>query len=341
MQKNIVHLISYTKNNPIIVGSQADSEVKYKNDTDLYETIITKESKPDLISELHKMLLMILGKMKRNKNVYFMDFKAGTYQALYISDEDILNTKKRQGFYKKKLEEKLITEDILDTIENLKNDELLYFCSNLYKVRWSPTDIKHEYTTLFNGELYRFDEIFNHKSVIKLDILFFDGKYFQPYSNMFQFINNGELLTESPDDVIQSLKEDMQKYINQGNLYKSLKRAYSIAKIEQKEDLCNKLLDIINSKAGQYYQIKSYVENCEEVLSKYPKREIVNKVKTSLEHLKGKYSLEKRFINHFEKAANKHTAKPLLKAIMKLKDILFEKAQELTKKLIEKHNLDL
>ena len=76
-------------------------------------------------------------------------------------DDDILNKTKRRKFYKSKLDNKIINKDLYDTILSLKNEELVYFCSNLYKIRWTIEDLKQKQVKLFNNEIYHFESIFD------------------------------------------------------------------------------------------------------------------------------------------------------------------------------------
>ena len=111
MNNNIIKLISYKKPNAIVVGSQNDSDVKFKNDTDIFETVVFHTNEKEFIKEVYEMIITIINHIKGNTNIYFMEFKAGIYEHLYISDNDILNKPKRTAFYKKCLKQELIDKD--------------------------------------------------------------------------------------------------------------------------------------------------------------------------------------------------------------------------------------
>ena len=111
---NIFNLITYKKKNAIIVGSKSDPNVDYSNDTDIFEEIIVKETKQELIDETYKMIEKIISKINKNKNIIFAEFKAGIYDAMYITDDDILNKTKRRKFYKSKLDSKAVL--IIDAV---------------------------------------------------------------------------------------------------------------------------------------------------------------------------------------------------------------------------------
>ena len=188
------------------------------------------------------MIETIIKHIKTNENIYFMEFKAGIYEPLYISDEDILNKTKRNNFYKKALKANIIDKDIYETIQDLDNNSLIYFCSNLYKIRWSIKDLENKYVKLFNDYRYNFEEIFNEKSTIKLDIFYYENNLFNPYSNMFRVINNNKILTEEQDDIKKSLEYDITNLIKENKYYKAIKRLYSISKMDDNKDLKENLL---------------------------------------------------------------------------------------------------
>lgn len=338
---NIANLISYNKKNAIIVGSTNDKNVQFKNDTDIFETVIMNTSRDELIKKTHEMILTIVRNVQGNSNIYFMEFKAGIYRPLYISDEDIMNTRKRTAFYKEKLQDNEIDKDLFDTINTLHKQDLVYFCSNLYKVRWTIADILRDYVQLFNGKKFYFRDIFNIKSVIKIDIQYFNGQYFEPFSNMFEVLQHGKKLTDSPEDVIKSLNEDVKTLLREGNIYKAVKRAYSVASKHKNQELMDKLLLVINSEAGKLYQIKSGVESCEEILYKYKDKDTLNKVKRSLAYFSAQARQPKSIQNIFHKAQKALTVKTQLKVIVKLKHVIDNKVQILTKNLLEKYKISV
>ena len=340
MNNNIIKLITYKKPNAIVVGSQVDDDVKFKNDTDIFETVVFHTDEKEFIKEVYEMIITIINHIKSNTNIYFMEFKAGIYEPLYISDNDILNKTKRTAFYKKCLKQELIDKDIFDTINELDNQSLLYFCSNLYKVRWAISDLNKKSVVLFNGHLYQFSDIFNNKSTIKIDILYYDGNIFLPFSNMFKIINNNKSITEESADVKTCFEDEIKVLLKDNNYYKAIKRLYLLSKINDDETLKEKLLLIINSSAGELYLLKGYIENCEELLYKYRDKETSNKVLHSLEYINENKILSKRVNNLITKTLGKKTVKTIIKSLIKIKDIMNIEVVKQTKKLISKYKIE-
>jgi hypothetical protein len=336
-----IKLISYNKKNAIIIGSQSDDQIKYKNDTDIDEFIFEKNSKEELIDNTYKMFLDIIKNIKKDKNAYFMELKAGIYKDLYISNEDILNNKKRNEFYKQKLQEKIIDKDLYNTINELHNSDLIYFCTNLYKVRWSMDDIKKGSTTLFNNYEYKFEEIFDKESIIKIDMLYFDGNVFQEYSNVFKIVYKQESISNFTDDKIITLREAVKELLAEGDIYKAVKRAYLIAKLNKNKETMDKLLVVINSKAGELYQVKSFIKNCENVLYKYKNKDTILKVKKSLQYIKSEKKNSKRIEILLEKGINTSTPKPLIKILIKMQQILNKNVQKLTDGMLIKYKINI
>ena len=337
---NIFNLITYKKKNAIIVGSKSDPNIDYSNDTDIFEEIIVKETKQELIDETYKMIEKIISKINKNKNIIFAEFKAGIYDAMYITDDDILNKTKRRKFYKSKLDNKIINKDLYDTILSLKNEELVYFCSNLYKIRWTIEDLKQKQVKLFNNEIYHFESIFDKPSVIKIDIFFFNGNYFEPFSNMFKIVNNGKILTDEQEPK-ESLKEDIKDLIKENNIFKAVKRAYSLAKINNEQQTQEQLLKVINSHLGEQYQLLSNINNCEEVLYLKPNKKVFLQVKHALEYFVKNYDIKANIKNLLTKAQQKKTVKPLIKILIRIQNNLFEKINRDTKKILNKYKINI
>jgi len=344
--KQIFRLLSLHSKNAILIGSQAQKEIKYKNDYDINQQIIFNENKQQFITDVHKLFIRMARELKKNKNVYFIELKAGYYKPLYISDDDILDKAKRNSFYEMAKTNGQLPKEIYDMIKTIKNPkDLLKFCSNLYKVRWSLKDILNGFVVLFNGDKFNFSEIFDSKTIIKVDVLLFDTEEirFIPFSNNFLFMNNDkEMSSDGVDDTIESsLKESIKELIQEDNYYKAIKRMYSLARLKNDKEQQAKLVKIINSEAGELYYIKSNIDNCIEVLGTYKAKKQQEEVKLVLENLQGSYDFPKRINNQFDKVHSKKSATSLMKSILKLSDEVNILAQKETLKEININKLKI
>ena len=317
--QNIFHLISFKKHNPIVLGSARLANLLYPNDYDLFEIVRINKNKKHIIEDIHRMFYIICMNIKKNKNLYFIEFKAGIYEPLYITDNEILDKKFREAFYKKKLREGIINEKIYNEIK--KTNDLVEYCSNLYKVRWTIDELMAGYKHLFNGTEYLFEDIFKHKSIIKIDVMNYHKNLFTSFSNMFEFMyTSGEKINRDyTNNVIKNLYNDMHKYTSKGNYYKALKRYFSIAQLEKRP--ANELLvfvEFFNSPIGKLYQSKSLLSNCLEVLALYNDAETNRRINRSIKEIYTNISDE-----------NKKEYKELFKKTIEDKDNLYYSLEEL------------
>ena len=200
--------------------------------------------------------------------------------------------------------------------------------------------MKQKQVKLFNGQIYRFEELFDKPSVIKIDIYLFNGNFFEPFSNMFKIVNNGNNMTDNKEPK-QSLKDDIEDLIKENNIFKAVKRAYSLAKLNEDETSQTKLLKVINSPLGAQYQLLSYLNNCENVLYLKPSRKVFLQVKRSLEYFMSNYSIKMSLNNLMEKALQKKTIKPLIKILIKIQNNIFGKINSDTKKILNKNKINI
>ena len=337
MNENIFKLITYNKKNAVIIGSTIDKNIDVNNDIDINETIITNLKYDKFIDEVYKMIKQIIKQIKKNKNIYFMELKAGIYEKLYITNDNILNKQYMKKFYEDKLDKSIINKDIYDIIMEIKNkNELLYFCSNLYKIRWDIKDINNGYKILFNDDKYYFKDIFNIKNVIKLDIIYFDDNEFIQYSNKFKFINNNKEINKEIKNA-DKIKDDIIQLINEKNTFKAIKRLYSLAKFNKNKKLQEKLQKIINTPIGIIYHIYYSLSIIEELMYKYKDKQTIDKIKKCLLYYSNESLLGKK-IQNLLISSNKKTYKTLLSLIIKiqkdLKNIIYKK----TNKYINKYS---
>jgi len=141
--KDVFSLITYTKRNPIVFlkGSSKNASILYPNDYDLYEVIETNKPKEQIIDLFYNIVKKITDEITKKEDVYLIEFKFGVDDKYYLTDDEILNKKYRNEFYKNKLSKTEINK--INQITD--KDELLKYCKNLYKLRWSTNDILKKY----------------------------------------------------------------------------------------------------------------------------------------------------------------------------------------------------
>jgi hypothetical protein len=97
------------------------------------------------------------------------------------------------------------------------------------------------------------------KAVKDLDYLKFDFVVFIRQTQKLTELSIIYSFSDLPpnEDLIRTIKADYDFYRKEGNIYKSLKRAFSIYRLEGKKEKMVELTDLFNSKTGLTYSISS------------------------------------------------------------------------------------
>ena len=90
---------------------------------------------------------------------------------------------------------------------------------------------------------------------------------------------------QTKDEVIKELTEDYKELVNDGNYFKSLKRMYSIIKLNDDKDVrLNILVDYFNQPIGLLYRCKSDLETINIIL--HYNKFTLDQIKNSLQMIK-------------------------------------------------------
>ena len=179
---DVFHLISYHRDNPIIMGSNKYKNMRYPSDFDLFEIIHEGKNKEEFIKECIHVFQQIITNIEAEDDLYFIEFK---------------------------------TED--------KNNN---------KIRWKPKHIKNGH---MKNKIVLYDVIADAiNQLIKIDIVYYHNGLFTEFSNIFNITKNGHDLDK--DELLNSITTDMETLAKEGNYFKALKRAFSIAQIQNDKD---------------------------------------------------------------------------------------------------------
>jgi hypothetical protein len=120
-----------------------------------------------------------------------------------------------------------------------------------YKLRWSREDIKKGYKILGNGIKKSFQECILDKTTMKIDyILLLNGQFIE-ISEIYDITIKGQSNSSKKKNIEQELKYEINKYKSEGNLFKALKREYSLLRFTGKNHKrMEKLTQLFNSEAG-------------------------------------------------------------------------------------------
>jgi hypothetical protein len=124
-----------------------------------------------------------------------------------------------------------------------------------YKLRWSREDIKKGYIKLGNGRKKSFHECILDKTTMKIDyVLLLNGQFIEisdNYTIRIQGQSNSSNHSNSSKNIEQELKYEINKYKSEGNLFKALKREFSLLRLTGKnQKRMQKLTQLFNSEAG-------------------------------------------------------------------------------------------
>jgi hypothetical protein len=305
--KDVFNLITYTDQNPILFlkGSSKNKKILYPNDYDLFEEIETNKPKEHIINLFYNIVKKITTDIIKKENVYLIEFKFGVDDEYYLTDNQILNKKYRNEFYKNKLSKTEINK--INQITD--KDELLKYCQNLYKLRWSTNDILKKFI-LNKGKKVYFEDAFNAKSMIKIDIIAFINKKFTEFSNIFEISKLTEKEKHTNQEYKTKMLDDIKKYKNENNYFKALKRFYNLHKQN------NKIIDFFNSKTGKIYHYYSNLETIKILLENYKDSSTIEKVKENINFLLDENKEVKEDVFLYLDAINElRTSKAIIKII--------------------------
>lgn len=199
---------------------------------------------------------------------------------LYYSDYDLFENVKNKS-------EQLIYNHfraLFELIKNSNNSVITDFkcgTDGVNALRWDYNDIM-----INNNNGFTFKESLKHKGIIKLDIIVYLNSRFIEISEVYNIYLNGEPnMNYSQAEVIKELTNDYKELVLDGNYMKSLKRMFSIIKLNNKNDkTLDLLINYFNSPIGLLYRCKSDLQTLELVL--FYNKFSLEQVKDSLQYLK-------------------------------------------------------
>jgi hypothetical protein len=200
------------------------------------------------------------------ESCYITDFKIG-----HVKEWDVMNgsvIKNKVDFSLPKslsVLDKLKADKIISPAEYKGAERLLRAIKNpltfikarkgirFHILRWLPSEVLAGVKEIRGRSITLNDAIFSG-GLIKLDFITSIDDRFTEFSMIYNLYLNKILVTESPKNVVDSLKEDII-YYNTTNPFKALKRLFSLAKITKNLEEIEYLSPILNSDLGRLYAI--------------------------------------------------------------------------------------
>ena len=137
------------------------------------------------------------------------------------------------------------------------------------------------YKLLDNNIRFQFVNVFNQKSIIKLDLVLENNNKFIEFSENYYFDmkNNKSYEQKTNEEIITSLKSDIRYYNHtKNNKLKSLKRLYSLFKLTNNKntEIIKKFLNL--KMIGSKYKLKSDLEIILLMIEQKFKKVKINKI---------------------------------------------------------------
>lgn len=256
-----------------VVGSASLRSQKYAGDFDCIEDVHLKsESKSSALNAAVRLFQTMIGKIAASPTMWLSDIKAGIIDELRIvSDNATIDGDHVVGYdateAKRRLDN-LIAKKIVDPKMGASLRPLLVskpsvaeFAQITQKakfhiVRWTASEVKANKKTLLNGKSYTLQQAFLSPSIIKVDVLAPTGdNRISEFSCIYRFLWRGEPLNNFQLNYKKDLAKDISLFTYTNQYFKALKRAFSLAKVNDDYDQMERLSLILNSDLGLLYQI--------------------------------------------------------------------------------------
>jgi hypothetical protein len=196
-----------------------------------------------------------------------------------------------------------------------------------FKLRWNREDIKKGYKILGNGEKKFFRDCLMDKVRMKLDMVYLlDGEYIE-LSEIYRLNINGR---KNYDDanIIQELKQEIEKYKKEGNYYKMYKREFSLLRHQGKNKGKNKkrqiqLINLFNGQAGLLNNLINQLKIIQNVCIQTFRKPKLDDVRNNLQSIKFKLSsVYEIYHKNFSNIIDSICKKPLSKIYDSLTPII-------------------
>lgn len=123
------------------------------------------------------------------------------------------------------------------------------------KLRWDRHDISRSYKILKNGSKKYFKDCILDPTIMKIDYVVLLNGQFTEISENYNITIKGKS-NEIDSSFEEEMKEEIEKYKKEGNLFKAYKREFSLLRYQDKnKKKQTKLIQLFNSEAGYINRI--------------------------------------------------------------------------------------
>lgn len=275
-------LVSFNSHNSSLIGSMSYKIQKYPSDIDLYEQIKVCCSKEEAIEYFQLGIKRIVNEVRLKRYHWVIEVKCG------IDDRyDVVNNLTQNNlddFLNNNLN--ILDMKDYDELRNLSvytdSEKITDILRKYYVIRWTADEVEFG-QKVKAGKRFYFEDCVDTISPINIEIIAVVNRKFTDISNFYVLmfhnkIDGDDVLINFPQDylvdgrsfVIQGLKDGINKVLFSKihkDVFKGIKRMYSLARITQNDKLYDKIKDIVSSDLSALSQIKSEFATINEILN--------------------------------------------------------------------------
>jgi len=303
---------------PNVLGSSGDNTIMYSADYDLLEHVPLRKTTPGLFQKLVSSL----------KNV-LTDIKCGEISEWNLLTGKTYNQANELAHLRQLWQNQIITHDEFMRGQKLLKPKLTRAERVVVRkelrfglLRWTPAEILNGVKELRNKKIIRLEDAMKSKGITKLDIIAWCEDRYIEVSNIFLWTNSKGKPYAKLHDLIESIRDDIDYYITEGNYFKAVKRMYSVAKNTRQDELAKSLREILNSHLGHIYIVVSDLQ----LLKEFPDQISSKNKRKQLDAMRNE--MAKLYYPEFERAKNVERLLPALEKVLQeeTKKIMNEKA---------------
>ena len=256
--REVFNLIAYHRDKPEVMGSANLKSQMYSADFDLFEKVYESKNLAEAKRDIYNVFKQMFSRIARLKDVYFIDFKMGRDDDLYLDKSVFKNPSRVAQFYLERRKAGLINDEQLAKLKKSKDEDELYEnARKLWTLRWDKKDIDRGYKELSRGRKKTFDDAIDDKVIVKIDVVAYINGKFVEFSNLWEFYSGKRSINLATTNIVESVKEDIRLYHKNKNWIKMLKRIFVLARLRKDIGVIEKLTQIMNSNIGLLYKIRA------------------------------------------------------------------------------------
>lgn len=363
-----IKLLSFDSNNSTLIGSASYKIQKYPADIDLYEQVIRCCSKEDAIEYFILGIKNIVNKIRSRDNHWVIEVKCGVDDRYDIVNQGYSLTSDRLLYFIDsniniiKIDDYEKLKEMVFHLDNDTIDEAIKILREYYILRWSANDILLGSIVRYGKKFYLEDCVDTHSPINIEEIAVVNDK-FTDLSNFYVVMFHDKLtdtdyvinfpqeyLKDGKSFVIDGLRGGINKVLFSRtylDVFKGIKRMYSLARITGDINLYQKIAPIISSDLSALSQLKSEVGTIIEIMdftSNLPWKVLYSQLESIKWRLGGNTFISDELIASISDMidviiANKYEIDNTKKLLQQIKKILVDNVNHYATQYLESKNL--